>query len=72
MPMKLTWRDADDIALQLMETHPGVDPLTVRFADLHCWVTELPDFGDDPKASVEATLEAIQMAWHDEYQESQD
>ena len=72
MPIKLTWKDAEEIAIQLMEAHPGVDPLTVRFADLHRWVTELPDFGDDPKASVEATLEAVQMAWHDEYQEARE
>lgn len=70
--MKLTWTDTDEIALLLMEAHPGVDPLTVRFVDLHRWVTELPGFGDDPKASNEAMLENIQMAWHDEYQESLD
>ena len=44
-----------------------VDPLTVRFTDLHKWVTELEDFGDDPKSSTESALEKIQMAWLDEY-----
>ena len=44
-----------------------MDPLTVRFTDLHRWVTELPGFTDDPKASNEKILESIQMAWLDEY-----
>ena len=44
-----------------------MDPLTVRFTDLHRWVTELVDFGDDPKASSESALEKIQRAWLDEY-----
>ena len=66
--MGLTWRDAEDIAIALAEKFPATDPLTVRFIDLHRWVTELSDFTDDPKASTEGTLEAIQMAWHDEYQ----
>ena len=48
-------------------SHPDLDPLTVRFTDLHRWVTELPGFADDPKGSNEKVLEAIQMAWLDEY-----
>jgi len=65
--MTLQWRDAEDIGVALSEKYPDVDPLTVRFTDLHRWVTELLDFGDDPKASNESTLEKIQMAWLDEY-----
>jgi FeS assembly protein IscX len=65
--MGLTWRDAEDIAILLAEKFPDTDPLTVRFTDLHRWVTELPGFADDSKVSNESTLEAIQMAWHDEY-----
>ena len=61
--MKLTWNDADDIAERLAERHPDVDPLAVRFTDLHRWVCELADFDDDPKASSEGKLERIQMAW---------
>jgi FeS assembly protein IscX len=61
--MRLTWDDADDIAEQLIERHRDVDPLGVRFTDLHRWVCELPDFDDDPKASSEGKLERIQMAW---------
>ena len=65
--MTLGWRDAEDIGIALSETHPDMDPLTVRFTDLHRYVTELADFSDDPKASNEKILEAIQMAWLDEY-----
>ena len=61
--MRLTWDDAEDIAEQLVERHPDVDPLGVRFTDLHRWICELPDFYDDPKASSEGKLERIQMAW---------
>jgi FeS assembly protein IscX len=63
----LTWEDSEDIALALMEAHPDVDPLKIRFTDLRNWVTELPDFDDDPAKSNEGKLEAIQMAWHEEY-----
>jgi FeS assembly protein IscX len=65
--MKLTWKDAEDIALALSERFPDIDPLTIRFTDLHRWVTELPQFADDPKASNEGILERIQMAWVEEY-----
>jgi FeS assembly protein IscX len=65
--MPMTWRDAEDIGIALSERYPDTDPLTVRFTDLHRWVTELPDFADDPKASNESTLEKIQMAWLEEY-----
>ena len=67
--MSLTWRDFEDIGIALAEGHPGLDPLTVRFTDLHRYVTELPGFGDDPKASNEGVLEKIQMKWHEEYQD---
>jgi FeS assembly protein IscX len=65
--MALTWRDAEDLGISLSEKFPDVDPLTVRFTDLHRWVTELPEFADDPAASTESALEKIQMAWLDEY-----
>ena len=65
--MTITWRDTEDIGIALMEKYPETDPLTVRFTDLHRFVTELPGFTDDPKASNEKLLEAIQMAWLDEY-----
>jgi FeS assembly protein IscX len=64
--MKLTWDDAEDIAERLVAAHPDTDPLAVRFTDLHHWVCELSEFGDDPKASSEGKLERIQMAWVEE------
>ena len=66
MPKPLTWNDAEDLGILLSETHPEIDPLSLRFTDLHRYVTELPGFSDDPKASNEGKLEAIQMAWHEE------
>ena len=65
--MTLMWRDTEDIGIALSEKFPDVDPLTVRFTDLHRWVTELDGFADDPQASNESTLEKVQMAWLDEY-----
>jgi FeS assembly protein IscX len=62
----MTWNDAEDIALALMERYPDTDPLTVRFTDLHRWITELDGFTGDPKKSNESILEAIQMTWIDE------
>lgn len=62
----MKWTDTLDIAIELTEAHPEIDPRTVRFTDLHRWVMELPDFDDDPEHSGEKILEAIQMAWIDE------
>ncbi len=67
--MKLYWENVEDIAEQLLEAHSAVDPLSVRFTDLHRWITELPDFADDPKASSEGKLEAVQMTWLELYAE---
>lgn len=64
--MPLRWTDVNDIVMGLLEAHPDVDPKTIRFTDLHRWVCELPDFGDDPERSNERILEAIQMQWLDE------
>ena len=69
--LKLTWSDIEDIGIELAEKFPEVDPLTVRFTDLHRWVTELENWGDDPKASNESKLEAVQMAWLEEYRDRQ-
>mgnify|MGYP001263731765 FL=1 len=68
--MTLTWYDSEDIAIQLSEKFPDIDPLTIRFTDLHQWVTELPNFKDDHENSNEGILEAIQMAWYEEWQDS--
>ena len=66
----MKWIDSDDIALALVEKFPDLDPLGVRFTDLHARVLGLDGFDDDPKASNEPKLEAIQMAWYEEYQDS--
>ena len=62
----MRWTDVREIAIALAEKYPDVDPLSVRFTDLHRWVTELPGFSDDPARSNEQILEAIQMTWLDE------
>jgi FeS assembly protein IscX len=67
----VTWLDAEDIGIALWEKFPGIDPLTVRFTDLREKVLQLEGFDDDPKMSNEPKLEAIQMAWHEEWQENQ-
>lgn len=64
----MKWTDINDIAVELTETHPDVDPLKVNFVDLMRWVTALPDFDDDPRHCGEKILEAIQQAWIDEVQ----
>ena len=66
MRRELTWGDSEDIGILLSETYPELDPLAVRFTDLHKYVIALPGFKDDPTRSNEAKLEAIQMAWHAE------
>jgi len=68
---KLSWQDTEDLGLALQEKFPDVDPLTVRFTDLHRWICDLTDFGDDPQASNEKRLEAIQMAWLAEHRDAQ-
>ena len=64
--MTLKWTDSLDIAIELDENHPDVDPKLLRFTDLHAWVCALEEFDDDPKHSNEKILEAIQMAWIEE------
>ena len=69
--MALTWDHTENIALALYDKFPEQDPLKVRFTDLHKWVTELAGFTGDPKLSNEGKLEAIQMAWREEFQDRQ-
>ena len=64
--MKIRWTDVHEIGFQLSEAHPDLNPMEVRFTDLHRMVRELPEFDDDPKKSNEKILEAIQMAWLEE------
>lgn len=64
--MTLKWVDTLDIAIELDETHPDVNPKFINFVDLRNWVMELSEFDDDPDHSGERILEAIQMAWIEE------
>ena len=59
--MSLKWTDSREIALDLIDAHPDVDPKTIRFTDLYNWILALPNFKDDEKI-----LEAIQMCWLEE------
>ncbi|PSH03725.1 MAG: Fe-S assembly protein IscX [Acidobacteria bacterium] len=67
---KLHWGDSEDIGIELYEKFPDTDPLTVRFTELHRMVTELENFDDAPQASNEGKLEAIQMAWYEEWKDN--
>jgi FeS assembly protein IscX len=71
MAREIHWTDSEEIGIQLQEKVPEVDPLTVRFTDLHTHVIELEGFADDPLKSNESRLEAIQMAWHEEWVDAQ-
>jgi FeS assembly protein IscX len=71
MAREIMWTDAEEIGIQLQEKYPDLDPFTVRFTDLLKYVTQLEDFADDPTKSNEPKLEAIQMAWHEEYKDAQ-
>ncbi|MEW8103998.1 MAG: Fe-S cluster assembly protein IscX [Candidatus Thiodiazotropha endolucinida] len=64
--MGLKWTDGLDIAIELDEKHPDVDPRFLNFVDLRDWVVALGDFDDDPHHSGERVLEAIQAAWIEE------
>ncbi|MBL8520529.1 MAG: Fe-S cluster assembly protein IscX [Betaproteobacteria bacterium] len=62
----MRWTDSLEIAIQLADAHPDIDPRTLRFTDLREWVMALPEFDDDPAHCGEKILEAIQMAWIEE------
>ena len=66
--MPLRWTDSLDIAIDLIEKYPDIDPKYIRFTDLHKWVVELENFKDNPDNSNEKILEAIQMNWIEESQ----
>ena len=62
----MQWADITDIAIELQESHPDTDPLTLNFVDLRQWILDLPEFDGDPDHCGEKLLEAIQAAWIDE------
>jgi len=67
----MKWTSSEDIGIALYEKYPDDDPLKVRFTDLRERVLGLDWFDDDPKASNEPKLEAIQMAWYEEWKDNQ-
>jgi FeS assembly protein IscX len=69
MADELRWDDTEELGLALADKFPDVNPLEVRFTDLHRWITQLPTFVDDVSASNEGKLERIQMAWYEEYRD---
>ena len=64
--MSLKWIDVQEIAIQLAESRPEIDPRYVNFVELQRWVADLPEFCDDPQRGGEKVLEAIQAAWIEE------
>jgi FeS assembly protein IscX len=71
MAKEIAWEDTEEIGIQLQEKFLDTDPLTVRFTDLLKYVLELDGFAGDPAKSNESKLEAIQMAWYEEYKDAQ-
>jgi FeS assembly protein IscX len=67
--MPLTWTDTRAIGELLFEKYDTLDPLTVRFTDMHKWILDLEDFAGEPAKSNEKILEAIQMAWYEEWKD---
>ncbi len=72
MPREINWNDVEEIGIQLQEQYPAIEPFSVRFTDLHAYVTKLPGFVGDPLKSNEAMLEAIQLAWNEEYEDAKE
>jgi FeS assembly protein IscX len=62
----MKWADITAIAEALYDKYPDVDPVTIRFTDLHNWIVDLEEFDDDHTRGGEKVLEAIQQAWIDE------
>jgi len=67
--MPLTWRSYQEIGALLFEKYDTLNPLSVRFTDLRKWVLDLEDFEGKPEESNEKILEAIQMAWYEEWKD---
>ncbi len=70
MAREIDWKDVGEIGILLQEKYPALEPYSVRFTDLHKYVVELPGFVGDPMKSTEPGLEAIQLAWNEEYEDA--
>lgn len=64
--MSLKWIDSQDIALELLEIYPDIEPQSIRFTDLREWILALEAFDDDPEHCNERVLEAVQACWIEE------
>lgn len=64
----MLWTDTQEIAEKLYDNKPEIDPKTILFTDLYQWVLELEGFNDNPDHCGERILEAIQLAWIQEYE----
>ena len=62
----MKWSDVSAIAEALYDKFPEIDPIAVRFTDLHNWIVDLEGFDDDHTRGGEKVLEAVQQAWIDE------
>ena len=62
----MLWTDVNEIAIELAEKHPDIDPTYILFTDLRRLVMELDTFIDSPENTNEKILEAIQMLWIEE------
>ncbi|WP_305420281.1 Fe-S cluster assembly protein IscX [Photobacterium leiognathi] len=64
--MSLKWTDSLDIAIELFEKYPDIDPTQIRFTELREWILALDEFDDEPSYCSERVLEAVQMCWIEE------
>jgi len=62
----MLWTDVNEIAIELAEQYPDINPTYILFTDLRRLVMNLPGFEDEPERSNEKILEAIQMLWIEE------
>lgn len=68
--MDLKWSDTEELAIRLVEAHPTTDPSPS--ASPTCMRGSSPSrIQGRPEEVERKTLESIQMAWHEEYQDSQ-
>lgn len=65
---ELNWNDINDIAIELSDKFPEINPQWISFPDLHSKICNLESFIGDPNRSNEKVLEAIQMLWIEESQ----
>ena len=54
----MLWIDVNDIAIELAEKHPDIDPTYILFTDLKKLVTDLEGFEDSHEKSNE------KIFWH--------